>query len=128
MTLEELRAQQPELVRQIEASAAQTAVQTERARLQGIDEVATLFDTELVAEAKFGANACDAKELTYRAAQKAAKAGTNFLAAVKKDAKASGAEDVPAAAAPEDGKVGNEDAYAAGAADAKAFFGRKEAK
>lgn len=102
MTLEEIRAQQPELVQQIEASAAQTAVQNERTRLQGIDEVAALFPAELVAEAKYGEHPCSASELALKAAKAAAKAGSKFLSDLSDDAKASGSGDVTPAPAPDD--------------------------
>lgn len=130
MTLEELRASQPELVQQIEASAAQTAVQNERARLQGIDEVAALFNADLVADAKYGPNACSAETLTFRAAQAAAKAGNKFLADLSADGKASGANGVPAAPAPEDEGAAStaEDAYNAGKQAGKAYMKDKEGK
>lgn len=105
MTLDELRAQYPELVEQIEAgvnasgsdseSIAQ-ATQTERNRLAEIDEVAGLFDPQLVHEAKYGETACSAAELAYRAAREAAKKGSTFLAGLMEDAEASGNNDVPA--------------------------------
>lgn len=117
MSLEELRAQQPELVQQIEEAAAQTAVANERARLQGIDEVATLFPTDLVAEAKYGEKPCNAAELALKAAQAAAKSGSNFLSNLTDDAKASGTDSVPAPAALEDSQVDTPEAlYAAGKA------------
>lgn len=127
MTLDELRAQHPELVQQIEASAAQT----ERARLQGIDEVAAMLPAELVAEAKYGGKPCSAAELTLRAAQAAAKAGGRFLAGLNADAKDSGADEVAAAAAPagytaaEDGGS-DEQRMTAGAAAAREFLGKEE--
>ena len=115
MTLEELRAQQPELVQQIEASAAQA----ERARLQGIDDVAALFSADLVAEAKYGQTACSAETLALRAAKAAQKAGTSFLSNLADDAKASGAEDVTPAAVPDETAPTNESIEAAGEAMAK---------
>ena len=130
MTLEELRASQPELVQQIEASAAQTAVQNERARLQGIDEVAALMPAELVAEAKYGATACSAETLAFRAAKAAAKAGTSFLANLEEDSTNSGTANVTAAApAPVDeGADKPEDLYAAGKQAAQAYHTKKEGK
>lgn len=109
MTLEELKAQHPELVSQIESEAiaavdnteaVNAAVQAEQARLAEIDEVASLFDAEMVNEAKYGENACSASELAYRAAKAAAVQGKAFLAAAEKDAQESGAEDVTSAVAP----------------------------
>lgn len=105
MTLAELREQHPELVAQIEADArtagaseaATNAVQAEQARIQAIDEVANLFDPQMVQEAKYGEKACSAQELAYRAAQNAAKQGRNFLANLEADNKDSGANGVAAA-------------------------------
>lgn len=130
MTLEELRASQPELVQQIEASAAQTAVQKERARLQGIDEVAALMPAELVAEAKYGATACSAETLALRAAKAAAKAGNSFLSNLEEDSAKSGTADVTAAApAPvEDGADKPGDLYAAGKQAGQAYHTKKEGK
>ncbi|MBR6321610.1 MAG: ATP-dependent Clp protease proteolytic subunit, partial [Lachnospiraceae bacterium] len=108
MTAEELRAQYPELVNQIEADArasvntaeiAASAVQDERARLAAIDEVAHLFDANLVREARYGENACSAQELAYRAAQRAATQGQAFLTALEADGAASGAKSVNSAPA-----------------------------
>ena len=106
MTLEELRAQYPDLVAQIETAAAaaadhsaavQAAIRTERERLSQIDEVAGLFDPALVTEAKYGETACTAADLALRAAQAAARQGAQFLTGLASDAAASGANDVGAA-------------------------------
>lgn len=111
MTMEELRAQHPELVAQIEAAAGNgadrsaevsAAVQAERDRLAEIDEIAGLFDPALVREAKYGESRCTAAELTLRAARAAAKAGSRFLADADADGEASGTGSVPAAPAPAD--------------------------
>lgn len=105
MTLDELRTQHPELVEQIEAAARASvdvaaarasAVRAEQDRLRAIDEVAALFDDELVAEARYGENACNAQELSYRAAQRAAAQGRQFLANLAGDTDESNASDVPA--------------------------------
>ena len=104
-TVEELRVEYPELSQQLEAevkatletAAVDEAVQAERQRIREIDEVADLFDDALVQEAKYGEQACSAKELSYRAAQAAAKNGKRFLANLNDDAEASGASDVSAA-------------------------------
>lgn len=102
MTPEELRAQYPEAVAAIEAAARQAAVNAERERQQEIDTVAGLFNADLVAAARYGETACSAQELSYRAAQQAAKAGAAFMADLAADASASNASEVGAAAAPED--------------------------
>jgi ATP-dependent protease ClpP protease subunit len=74
-------------------------VRAERERLRGIDEIAALYDGELVAEAKFGETACGAAELALRAAQDAAKSGKRFLESLAADAQNSGAAAVGAAPA-----------------------------
>ncbi len=98
MTVEELRQTNPEVVQEIEAAARAE----ERSRIQQIDEVASVFANDLVAEAKYGQSACSAQELSFRAAQAAAGQGRKFLADLESDSTASGAEDVPAAPAPTD--------------------------
>ena len=103
MTIEELRAQYPDEVAQVEAEARaavdnteaiDNAVHAERDRLSGIDEVAGLFDPELVREAKYGDNPMTAAELALAAAQRAARAGSQFLADAREDAAASNAASV----------------------------------
>ena len=111
MTKEELREKYPEQVAQVEAEAraavdtteaVNTAVEAERKRMAEIDEVASLFDPAIVKEAKYGEKPCTAAEMALVAAQKAAKAGSKFLADAKADDEDSGAEDVPAAPGEED--------------------------
>ena len=99
-TIEELRAESPDLLAQAESAASASAVQAERTRLQEIDAVACLFSAEMVTEAKYGENACSAQELAYRAAKAAAAHGQQFLNNMAADAQASGAAEVPAAPAP----------------------------
>ena len=101
-TVEELRAESPELVSELEAAVRADATRAEQERLQGIDNIAGLFSADMVREAKYGETACTAQELAFRAAQEAAKNGQTFLANLEADAQASGAGDVPAAPAPED--------------------------
>lgn len=107
-TVAELRKEYPELTAQLEDeikasvsdeigdSAVKNAVQAERDRLQKIDEVSALFDSDLVQAAKYGDDACSAAELSYRAAQKAAKNGKSFMANLEDDADASNTGDVGA--------------------------------
>ncbi len=111
MTIEEFRAQHPDEVAQVEAEARasvdnteaiNSAVQSERARMAAIDEVAILFDPELVHEAKYGEHPCTAAELALKAAQIAAKAGSKFLSDAQSDADDSGANGVGAAPNEED--------------------------
>lgn len=133
MTTEELRAQYPDQVAEVEAearaavdtsAATNSAVKAERNRLAAIDEVAGLFDPQLVHEAKYGDTPCTAAELALKAAQKAAKQGSKFLADAADDAAASGAGAV-GAVPPADGDGGKNPIEQA-RADAKAFNARKK--
>lgn len=111
MTLEEMREQHPDLVAQIEqqaaAAAAKEAIAKERARLQAIESIeATVGDTELVNDAKYGPEPCTAEQLALKAMQKQAALGTKHL----KDAAADN-EDANAAkvgAAPNGGEENSE--------------------
>ena len=98
-TIEELRAENPELVSQVEAAARTEAARAEQERLQGIDEIAGLFNADMVREAKYGKTACTAQELAFRAAKDAAKTGQAFLTNLTDDAQVSNAVQVPAAPA-----------------------------
>ena len=99
-TIEELRAESPDLVAQVEEAARASAVQTEQNRLQEIDNIAGLFSADMVREAKYGEKACSAQELAFRAATAAAANGQQFLNNLAADAQASNAAGVPAAPVP----------------------------
>lgn len=145
-TLEELRAENPELAEALmaEAKAAVSASGTtapapqtgggddpalaERKRLQEIDAVAGVIDPVLVQEAKYGEKACTAQELTYRAAQAAAEKGQTFLAQMQADNQASGAQGVGAAhdpgeAPPQESQTSDQ-RMASARAEVKALFGK----
>ena len=133
MDTKELREKYPEQVAEIEAEAraavdtteaANAAVNAERERLSAIDEVADLFDSELVREAKYGNKPCTAAELALLAAQNAKKQGTAFLAAAQEDAKASGTGGVGATPPPEN-EGSKYDGIEQAKADAKAYNDRK---
>lgn len=111
MTIEELRAQYPDEIAKVEAQARAgvdtteaviAAVQAERERLRAIDEVAGLFDRELVNAAKYGDHPMTAAEMTLAAAKAAAKSGSKFLADALEDAARSGTARVGALPAQED--------------------------
>lgn len=106
MTLEELKGQEPELVKQIEQEARNTAqiqasadaVAEERKRLEDIDSIAaSVPDPKMVQEAKYGKNPCTAQELCFRVMQASAAQGMQFLEIYKSDGAASGADKVGAA-------------------------------
>lgn len=150
--LEELRAENPELAEALmaEAKAAvsasgaggvvpappdgadtvSAAVQAEQKRIQEIDAVAALYDAETVKAAKYGENACTAQEMTYRAAQKAAQQGKNYLGALEDDTLASGAQTV--GSAPTGGETQSqaemtpEQRMAAARAEVQALLGKKK--
>lgn len=106
MTLEEMRQQHPDLVRQIEdearssvdtASATQEAIASERKRIKDIESIEdSIADKDLVEQAKFGDKPMDAKDLAFVAMQKQAQLGNTFLANNTEDVKASGAAEVTA--------------------------------
>lgn len=105
MTLDELKAQEPDLVSQIEQAAtnaakAQTtdAVTAERQRLAAIDSIAaSIPDQEMVHDAKYGDNPCTAQELCFRVMQQSAAAGQQFLANYTADGAVAGTANVGAA-------------------------------
>ncbi len=135
----ELKNENPELAAQVEAdirasvaaegtTAAAEATAAERARQSEIDEIAQLYDPETVREAKY-TNPCTAQEMAFRAAQKAAKTGTAFMAGMMKDHEASGAGSVQSTPAPADNPRSNaeksgEEKLAEARANVSALFGK----
>ena len=111
MTLEEMRAQYPDLVAQIEQQAAATArteaITQERERLQAIESIeASVGDAQLVHDAKYGENPCTAEQLAFQAMKKQAALGIKHLKDSAADNADSGAGDV--GAAPNGGEEGSE--------------------
>lgn len=126
-TLDDARKAYPGLIQQAETEA----VNKEQSRLQAIDKVAKLFPAELVDAAKYGPEACDAKELTYRAAMADVENGTAFLKNRAVDAQTSGVKDV-ASTPPADQKPAAADSpeamQAQGAADAQKYLDMMKGK
>ena len=109
MTLAELKEQSPELVNEIETSAAAAALESakadlvaemgeaiesavsdaivaERARMSRIDEIAgNINDADLIKEAKYGENPMTAEELAFEALKQQQAKGAAFLADMKAD-------------------------------------------
>lgn len=107
MTLEEMRAQHPDLVAQIEQQATATATTQERARIEAIDSIAaSVGDAQLVRDAKYGENPLTAEQLAYQAMQRQAALGAAHLAGMAADNAAAGVNDV--GAAPNGGEPGSE--------------------
>lgn len=136
MTLDEFRAENPEvaeaLIAEAQASvshaeAEEAARTSERQRCEEIDALAGVFDAETIRAAKYGENPCTAQEMAFRAAQEMAKQGKSFLNQMQADYKESGADGVSAAPAPEeDAKAETaEDRKAQGLAMAKKLSGEK---
>lgn len=135
-TVEELRKEYPDLTAQLETEAKASAngeavaeaIKAERERLSKIDEVAPLFDEELVQSAKYGENACSAQELAYRAAQKAAKNGQKFMANLEDDAGTSGAGNVEAVPGQptDDGDLTEEQKQAQTKAEVRKLLGKEK--
>lgn len=113
-TVEQLKTAYPSLIAEIEQQAATAAtakadtakaeaVKAERERLNEIEMIsATIADKAMLQEAKFGATACDARELAFRALTAENKAKAAQLENMKADATASGADKVGAAPAPDE--------------------------
>ena len=107
MTLEEMRAQHPDLVAQIEQQAVANAIAQERARIEAIDSIAaSVGDAQLVRDAKYGENTCTAEQLALKAMQKQAALGAKHLKDAALDNADSGAGQV--GAAPNGGEEGSE--------------------
>lgn len=116
--LKELRAENSVLASAVEADikaeletalaaekteAINKAIADERQRLSDIDEIASLYTVEMVQEAKYGENACNAAELALRAAKQQAKTGDAFMKNITADFGNSGVADVGASPEPVQG-------------------------
>lgn len=117
MTLDELKKEEPDLVKSIEDAAKATvdteaiaaqARDAERQRIRDIESIeATIADKDLVNAAKFGDKPMDAKELAFTAMQKQAQIGNQILTDMRADADDSGAKNVEPE--PVDGIVAGKD-------------------
>lgn len=101
-TVDELRAEYPELVAQIEAKAKDEGAQAERARIKDIEAIAKNIDPVLVNKAKFE-EPKDAQSLAFEALKADAVKAENYLKDIKADADVSGAKDVKGATSQDDG-------------------------
>lgn len=128
MTLDELKKEEPDLVKSIEDAAKATvdteaiaaqARDAERQRIRDIESIeASIADKELVDAAKYGEHPMDAKDLAFAAMQKQAQIGNQILGDMRADAEDSGANGVQAQ--PVDGVEGKDDAKAQKEAQDKA--------
>lgn len=90
--LDELRAAYPDLLAQAENAAQANGVASERARIQGIEDIeAAIGDAEMVKNAKYGDKPMNAEQLAFAAMKAQAAIGATMLGALAADAKNSGA-------------------------------------
>ncbi len=99
MTEQELRAQHPDLVAQIENAAMDRArpeaAAAERKRIKDIESIeAQIADRDLINAAKYGEHPYDAAQLAFEAMKKNAQLGREFLQNLNNDAAASGSANV----------------------------------
>ncbi len=95
LTKEELKNRYPELIAQIVADAESSAAERERKRIQDIEAIQSVIgDSALIEEAKYGKELCNAETLAFRAMQKQAKLGENFLQNMMQDNRTSGEANV----------------------------------
>lgn len=109
-TIEELRAEYPGLIDQIESAARQAGARDERERIRGIDEIsATVMDAALVESAKYGEAPMTAEALAFASLKAQSAAGTKHLAGVAADAKESNVSNVTVVPPPGSGEEPPED-------------------
>lgn len=90
--LDELRAAYPDLLAQAENAAQAKGVESECARIQGIEDIeAAIGDAEMVKNAKYGEKPMNAEQLAFAAMKKQAAVGMSMLAKLDEDTKNSGA-------------------------------------
>lgn len=125
-TVDDLRKAYPALVDQIEQTAAEAAVNGERERIKGIEDVALPGSEELAAKAKFE-TPMSVSDFAVALVKGAKTKGAAFLDAMRKDGEESGAAGVGNPPAPED-KDPVDTARAKAKADAGAYLERKKGR
>lgn len=100
-TIEDLKNEYPELVKEVENSAAENARNEERSRLKAIDEISNNLDTELVNKAKY-VEPMNAEKLAFEAIKNDKDKGNLVLNKRVAEIKGSGAEDIVPAANDQD--------------------------
>jgi len=105
--LDEFKKENPDLANALMAEAQTTAsasaatdtsgaIESERRRIQEIDEISALYAEDIVQAAKYGDNPCTAQELAHRAAKEMVEQGKNFLTQMDSDTADSKSNDVGA--------------------------------
>lgn len=92
ITVDALKANYPDIVKDIEGEAVKNAIKNERKRQQEIDEIAPMIaDKTALNEAKYGDNDISAEKLLYNAAKASKEKGADFFTAAVADNHTSGA-------------------------------------
>lgn len=125
-TVDDLRKAYPALVDQIEQVAVEAAVNAERERIKGIEDVALPGSEEMAAQAKF-TKPMSVSDFAVALVKDAKTKGAAFLDAMRQDGEESGAESVGNPPAPED-KTGVNKAKAQAKADAEAYLESKKGR
>jgi len=125
-TVDNLRKAYPALVDQIEQAATAAAVNAERERIKGIEDVALPGSEELTAKAKFE-EPMSVSDFAVALVKGAKTKGAAFLDAMREDGKESGADGVGNAPAPE-GEDPVNAAKAKAKADAQAYLESKKGR
>lgn len=97
MTLAEFLEEHPEAQAEVDAMRAQIREEgetAERNRMQSLDAISNTVTAQALYEAKYGDHPVDGPTLAYQAMVDGAKMATAYMAAAKKDAEESGADDV----------------------------------
>lgn len=96
MTLEEVRAQHPEISAEIDtlvSNSKSEGAKEERERMKAIDDISAAVPAEMIVDAKY-TNPCTAQDLSLKVLQNSAKQGTQYIKDAIDDSKHSGVEDV----------------------------------
>lgn len=93
MTLEELKNEYPELIKELTNTARNEGAKEERKRIKSIEQISNNISKELIEEAKY-IEPIDAKELAFKALQNDSTNAKTFLNNLENDAIDSGAGDV----------------------------------
>ena len=125
-TVDDLRKAYPALVDQIEQAAVEAAVNAERERIKGIEDVALPGSEELAAEAKF-TKPMSVSDFAVALVKDAKTKGATFLNAMKEDSEESGAAGVGNPPAPDSEDPVNK-AKAQAKADAGAYLESKKGR
>ncbi|MFA9464053.1 MAG: head maturation protease, ClpP-related [Velocimicrobium sp.] len=118
--VEQLKAEYPALVQEVENDAAENAVNEERVRMQEIDSIAGSLTSDIVNDAKYK-NPVNAEKLAFQAMQTNATLGASLLNQMVKDIEDSNANEVTTNSANSGNNDGKDDAKAESQKKASGF-------